>query len=35
MIEIAELPMEDVQIGELYMRCSRCGLLGIDPGLRK
>ena len=35
MLEMIEVPMEDVNVAELYMRCSRCGLMGIDPGLRK
>jgi hypothetical protein len=35
MVDMVEVPTEGVQVAELYMRCSRCGLAGIDPGLRK
>jgi hypothetical protein len=35
MIDMVEVPMEDVQIAELFMRCGSCGLLGFDPDLRK
>jgi hypothetical protein len=35
MIDMVEVPMEDVQVVELFMACSRCGLAGLDPDLRK
>jgi len=35
MIDMVEVPMEDLQVAEVFVACSRCGLAGLDPALRK